>query len=153
MNIGPNTTALLQYEVTGDDGTVHESSADHGPMDFTPGEGDLPEALEAELLGKTVGDQVEATLAEPFGPFDPGALVTVPRSRFPEDADVTPGTWVSLELELEEGDDPTLELEDLELRVVEANADGVVLDANHPLAGKSVTFAVKVLAVRDRDEG
>mgnify|MGYP003633351889 FL=1 len=120
-------------------------------MDFLPGEGVLPEALEAELLGKSEGDQLDVTLApaEAFGEYDPGVLVTVPRSRFPEDADMTKGTWVSLELELEEGDDPELDLEDMELRIVEANADGVVLDANHPLAGRTVTFKVKVLAVRE----
>ena len=136
MKIEAGRIALLQYEVTDDEGVVHESSSDHGPMDFLPGEGVLPEALEAELLGKSEGDQ-------------PGVLVTVPRSRFPEDADMTKGTWVSLELELEEGDDPELDLEDMELRIVEANADGVVLDANHPLAGRTVTFKVKVLAVRE----
>jgi len=151
MKIQAGCIALLQYEVTDGEGVVHESSSDHGPMDYAPGEGVLPEALEAELLGKSEGDQLDITLqpADAFGDYDPGVLVTVPRSRFPEDADMTKGTWVSLELELEEGDDPDIELEDMELRIVEANADGVVLDANHPLAGKTVTFKVKVLAVRE----
>ncbi len=151
MKIEAGRIALLQYEVADDEGVVHESSSDHGPMDFLPGEGVLPEALEAELLGKSEGDQLDVTLApaDAFGEYDPGVLVTVPRSRFPEDADMTKGTWVSLELELEEGDDPELDLEDMEMRIVESNADGVVLDANHPLAGKTVTFKVKVLAVRE----
>jgi FKBP-type peptidyl-prolyl cis-trans isomerase SlyD len=151
MKIESGRIALLQYEVTDADGVVHESSSDHGPMDYIPGEGALPEALESELQGKSEGDQLDVTLqpADAFGEYDPGVLVTVPRSRFPEDADMTKGTWVSLELELEEGDDPELELEDMELRVLDSNADGVVLDANHPLAGKTVTFKVKVLAVRE----
>lgn len=151
MKIESGHTALLQYEVRDEDGVVHESSTDHGPMDFTPGEELLPPALEAALVGQAEGAEVSVTLPpeDAFGTYDPGVLVTVPRSRFGEDAQFEVGSWVELEFETEDGDDADLDLEDMEMRVVEANADAVVLDGNHPLAGKTVTFQVKVLAVRE----
>jgi FKBP-type peptidyl-prolyl cis-trans isomerase SlyD len=69
----------------------------------------------------------------------------VPRSEFPEDAEIVPGDWVSIEVSGDEGEEAKGEME---MRVVEIAPEAITLDANHPLAGEEITFDLKVAAVR-----
>lgn len=135
----------LEYELMDSTGERIESSSDDdgGPIRIKLGEGDLPEKLEAELVGKSAGDEFSLALepADAFGPYDPENLVSVPREEVPEDIELEPGDWVPLALE----DEETGEGDDIEARVVEVNPDGFVLDLNHPLAQETVTFKMKVI--------
>ena len=74
----------------------------------------------------------------------------MPRSQFPPDAEVVPGDWISVALveDAEEGDGEN----EIEMRVVEISPESIVLDANHPLAGRAVTFRLEVLTVRSPTE-
>jgi FKBP-type peptidyl-prolyl cis-trans isomerase 2 len=77
--------------------------------------------------------------------------VAVPRSEFPEDAEIVPGDWVSIEVSGEEGEEKKGEME---MRVVEIAPEAITLDANHPLAGEEITFDLRIKSVRkaSRDE-
>lgn len=175
MKIQSGCIVELEYELRDDDGDVVESSEEGGPLTYLHGNDEIPNAVEARLEGAEVGAEVEVTLGpgEAYGEFNPDGIVSVPRDQFPPDAEIVPGDWIEVELQREEGDVaaeavpgvPALPEEttgaegegeegeaaedgSMQMRVVEISPDAIVLDANHPLAGKQVTFDLKVVSVR-----
>ncbi len=149
MKISEGHLVELEYTLKIDGGDVVESSAEEGPLQYLHGAGDIPEQLEKALEGKTGGDKVELTLKpeDAFGEYDVEALTTVPRDEFPADAELEKDQWIQVQVMMDEGDEPSEgddEEYDIEMRVVECNAESVVLDANHPLAGKTITYNVGV---------
>ena len=142
--IAKGSFVQLEYTILGKSGEALESSKEDGPMECNVGDGDLPPAIEEALIGRKEGDVFEITLEpeDAFGSYDPEGLVTVPRSEFPAGEEIDPGLFVELEINAEDGS-----AENLETRVIEVNPEAVVLDANHPLAGKVVTFRMRVLGV------
>ena len=149
MKISQGHLVSLDYVLSIKDGEVVESSEQEGPLEYLHGNGEIPEGLEQALEGKAVGDKVELTLEpqDAFGDYDVEALTTVPRSEFPEDAEIEKDQWIQVEVELE-GEEDTSGTFDVDMRVVEVSAEAVVLDANHPLAGETITYSVQVRSVR-----
>jgi peptidylprolyl isomerase len=115
-------------------------------MEYTHGAEEISPALERALTGKQAGDKVKVTLPpeEAFGAVDPGLIVSVPRSEIPPELPLTVGEYLPIELEDAPED---LADEEVEFRIVEVGEEDVVLDANHPLAGETVTFALEVVSV------
>ncbi len=144
MKISEGHLVELEYILKVDGGDVVESSQQEGPLQYLHGNAEIPERLEQALEGQAAGDKLELTLApeEAFGDYDVEALTTVPRSEFPEDAALEKDQWIQVEVQMDdEEDDDEFELD---MRVVEVNDESVVLDANHPLAGKTITYSVEV---------
>jgi FKBP-type peptidyl-prolyl cis-trans isomerase SlyD len=137
----------LEYELRNSKGEVIESSSAGTLMTYLHGNEEIPPKLEGQLLGRDVGEKVVVTLApvDAYGEFNPDGIVAVPRSEFPEDAEIVPGDWVSIEVSGEEGEESKGEME---MRVVEIAPEAITLDANHPLAGEEITFDLKVRSVR-----
>lgn len=149
MKIRPNSRVELEYSILGPDGTVFESSEELGPLVYVHGADDLPEEVQSKLAGRSDGDEIEVAFGagEIFGDYDIEAIVSVPRSEFPDDAELVPGDSIAIDVEDDDGSSETMEA-----RVVEARADEVVIDANHPLAGKESIFRARVLSVRPAEE-
>ena len=129
-------TVTLEYTVTQDDGTVVDSSADGGPLTYVHGRDELLPALEAALAGLTVDDHKLIRL-EPenaYGSFDPTAFREIPIDDVPESA-----RRVGAQLRFKDSDEIG--------RVQEVREATVVIDYNHPLAGKTLTFDVRVLDI------
>jgi len=141
----------LEYELRNSKGEVIETSTPETLMTYLHGNEEIPPKLEGQLLGRDVGEKVVVTLApvDAYGEFNPDGIVAVPRSEFPEDAEIVPGDWVSIEVSGEEGEEPKGEME---MRVVEIAPEAITLDANHPLAGEEVTFDLKIANVRTATE-
>jgi len=156
MTITNGHLVELDYTLRVQDGDVVESSQEEGPLQYLHGNGEIPERLEKALDGLDTGAELELTLApeEAFGEYDLEALTTVPRAEFPADAELEQDQWIQVEVQLEDAEDAD-EGEDgyeLEMRVVEVNDESVVLDANHPLAGKTITYTVKVRESHEASE-
>ena len=83
---------------------------------------------------------------EAFGDPDPEAIVAVSREDFPADMELEKGGLVNIHVEPEEGEDEE-EAAEMAAVIVEVNPDGVILDANHPLAGRPATFRVTIDAI------
>ena len=151
MKIQSGRLVELEYAILDDKGDLHESSEEEGPLLYVQGEGELPDALEAALEGHGAGEEFVVALppGEAFGEYNPDGLITVPRDEFPEDAKLEIGEIVVIHLDEQETEEGLEEEDELEMRVMEVGPDGVVLDANHPLASKAVTFKVKILDVRE----
>jgi FKBP-type peptidyl-prolyl cis-trans isomerase 2 len=165
MNVGDGTVVALGYKLFDEQGELVETSDEEGPLTYTHGEGELFPALEAVLEGAEIGSRRRVTLApeDAYGPYDPAAIVSVPRANLPDDVELQEGDFLSISVEKEEledwqqgsegdedeDDEEEEEEEDgeLELLILEVGPDEVILDANHPLAGQEITFELEVLSV------
>jgi FKBP-type peptidyl-prolyl cis-trans isomerases 2 len=136
----PGNTVHFHYTGTLADGSVFDSSEGREPLSFTLGSGQIIPGLDAAIAGMAVGEQKTVTIpaAEAYGAHDPNGLQTIPRSAIPEHVPTTPGT--ALQMQTPDG-------RAIPVVVVAADDEGVTLDANHPLAGKDLTFAVQIVAV------
>ena len=148
MNIQPGCRITFQCALKNNDGELLEN--DQHTLIFDPGQGDLPAAIEDAMVGQSAGGELRLCLPpeECFGSYDLEAIITVPRSEFPPDAEIVPGDIVPISLLSEDGevvsdaDDDTLEA-----RVVQINPEAIVLDANHPWAGEEISFEIDILAL------
>ncbi len=146
MKITRGCRVVLRYELFDRGGEMLESSEEGEPMEYVHGAEEIAPALERALAGKQAGDKVRVTLppAEAFGEIDAGLIVSVPRSEIPPEMPLSVGEYLPIELEDAPED---LADEEVEFRIVEVGEEEVVLDANHPLAGETVTFALEVVSV------
>jgi len=144
VEVGANKVVQLDYELKDDEGNIIDRS-DDGSFAYLHGAGNIIPGLEEALAGKPEGAEATVSLKpeEAYGERDPSRVAQISRDLFPSDADLAPGQ--QFQAQSPEG-------EDLVLTVVETQGDTVTVDANHFLAGKSLHFDVKVLAVRDATE-
>lgn len=130
----------LEYTLKLDDKNVLESNVGREPMTYTHGAEEIVPGLEKALEGMAVGESKRVTVkpAEGYGEVNPKEFQEVKKSQIPEKA------WkVGAELEAKSADGQSMFP-----RVSEVKKDTVVLDFNHPLAGKTLYFDVKILDVK-----
>jgi len=127
--IEKGSTVQLEYTLKDDAGAVLDSNKGQSPFTYTQGEAQLMPGLEKQLDGMHVGEEKKVVLPpeEAYGRADPGAQTEVPRDLLPPGA-LTVG-------------------EQRPVTVKEIKDQTVVLDLNHPLAGKTLVFELKVLGV------
>lgn len=145
--IQPNARVLIDYVLEDDAGHVLDQSDAPGaePISYVHGYGMIVPGLEAALSGMRAGEEKKVVLSpeEGFGDRDEELVLEVDRSELPRPAEVMPGD----ELVAESPDG-----EEVPLRVVEVKEDCVIVDANHPLAGVTLHYLVKVREVRAATE-
>jgi FKBP-type peptidyl-prolyl cis-trans isomerase SlyD len=131
----------LEYTLQVDDEVV-ETTEEDGPIEFLQGYGEIIPGLEQAIYGMKVGQEKEVMVdpAEGYGEYDPEAFEEVPLDIFPEDMDLELGMPVEL---YDEDSDETVDG-----YIAEIRTDTVVVDLNHPLAGETLDFRVKVVGVR-----
>lgn len=133
-------TVSIHYTGTLADGSVFDSSDGREPLQFTVGSGQIISGLDKALPGMTVGDNktVQVPADEAYGQKDPRAMQPVPRDQFPPDIPLEVG--VQLQVQTPNG-------QVMSVTIVEVGEEAVVLDANHPLAGKDLTFAIQLVSI------
>ncbi len=124
------------------DGELVDTSSGRAPLEFLQGAGNIIPGLEDELYEMAVGESKKVVVApvDGYGEFDSEAVVEVPREEFPPEIPLEVG--VELQVTDESGN-PML------ARITAVTDDLVVLDFNHPLAGKELHFDVKIVGLRD----
>ena len=135
----------IDYTLRLENGEVADSSEGRGPLEFVQGRGQIISGLERELYGMTLGDEKEVVVApaDGYGEFDSELMETLPRSVFPPD------------MELEEGMGLRMRTRDGRVVVVyvrSADDENVAVDLNHPLAGKTLHFDVRIACLRETTE-
>ncbi|MCP4896234.1 MAG: peptidylprolyl isomerase [bacterium] len=144
MKITGDRVVSMHYTLKDDSGEVLDSSErGEEPLQYLHGHGQIIPGLEKALDGMSEGDKVELTVSaeDGYGDHDPERVMRVPRSKF--EFAVDPGEVV--EAQHASGQSHNF-------LVVEVNDKEIVLDGNHPLAGKTLNFSVEVAAVRDATE-
>ncbi|MCB1823581.1 MAG: peptidylprolyl isomerase [Candidatus Competibacteraceae bacterium] len=141
MKAAKDKIVSLHYTLTDDGGVTLDSSHGREPLSYLHGHGNIIQGLEAALEGKEVGfnASVQVVPADGYGEYNPQAVFEVPREQFPPNEAIQVGMRV-------QGESPDGVLN---FTVLAVNEQGVVLDANHPMAGKNLNFEVEVLEVRD----
>jgi len=139
--VGENDVVSLEYTLTVD-GEVVDSSEGHEPIEFIQGQGHIIPGLEKAVYGMAVGESKTVTVApaEGYGEEDPNAFVEVPKSEFPPEIPMEVGT--PLQLRDHQG-------QVFDAFIAEIKEDSAVLNFNHPLAGKTLNFQVKVVGLRE----
>ncbi|WP_417693981.1 FKBP-type peptidyl-prolyl cis-trans isomerase [Roseibium sp.] len=130
----------IHYKGTLNDGSIFDSSEGRDPLSFTVGSGQIIPGLDKALPGMQVGDEktVNIPAEEAYGPVNPAAKQPVPRDQFPDNIPLEVGT--QLQVQTQNGQTMPVVIDTVE-------DDQVVLDANHPLAGKDLTFEFSVVSV------
>jgi peptidylprolyl isomerase len=133
-------TVRIHYTGTLADGTQFDSSAGRDPLEFAVGSGQIIPGLDKALPGMAVGDrkQVVVPADEAYGQPNPEARQAVPRSEIPDHIPLDLGTQLQVQT-------PTGQT--MTVIVAEVTETEVTLDANHPLAGKELTFDIELVAI------
>jgi FKBP-type peptidyl-prolyl cis-trans isomerase SlyD len=141
MQIAKQKVVTIDYTLTDEQGDVIDTSQGDEPLVYIQGSGSMIPGLEAALEGKSAGDSLKVTIPpeQGYGPRDEELVHVVPRERFPADAEISEG----MQFEAQGADGAH------EVTVVGVDDKNVTVDANHPLAGMTLAFDVKVIEVRD----
>ena len=124
------------------DGEMLDTSAGHGPLEFLQGAGNIIPGLEDELYDMAIGESKKVVVApeDGYGDLDPEAIIEIDRAEFPPEIPLE----VGLELQVsDENGNP------MHARIDEVSEEMVILNFNHPLAGKELHFDITIVALRD----
>ena len=141
MQIGNQTVVTIDYTLTDDQGEVLDTSQGQEPLVYIQGSGSIIPGLEEALEGNSVGDALKLTIPpeRAYGLRDEELVLKVPRTKFPPGVDITVGMVVRAQ--------GTGGSHDVTVTAVDDKI--VTVDANHKLAGMTLSFDVKVLEVRE----
>lgn len=145
MQISSNCVVTIHYTLTNDEGQELDSSVGNDPFVYLHGARNIIPGLENALEGRVAGDEFEVEIppAEAYGEINEALIQTVPREAFAGIDPLEPGMQFQTR-------DPGGQ--SLNITVREVADDGVMIDANHPLAGQALFFAVSVTGVRPATE-
>lgn len=130
----------VHYTGTLTDKTIFDSSREREPLEFTVGGGQMIKGFDAAVEGMSVGESKTVTIpsAEAYGPHNEEAMVKVAKNQLPEGLEPT----IGLQLEATQ---PTGQKQ--VLTIAEVLENEVVLDGNHPLAGKDLIFEIELMGI------
>lgn len=141
LTISENTEVTLHFSLGLTNGDLVDSNFDAHPATFKVGDGNLLPGFEKRLMGLTVGDIEEFNVPpeDGFGQPNPNNIQMVKRSSFSNDVTLEEGLVLSF------GDAAGGELPGV---IRSFDDDEVSVDFNHPLAGRSIIFKVKIVDVK-----
>ncbi len=140
MQIAKNAVVAIDYTLRDTDGEVIDASPEGQPLQYLHGAGNIIPGLEKALEGKAAGDDLDVSIppAEAYGERDERLQQDVPKSMFEGVEDIQAG--MRFQAQTQSG--PQV------VTVAAVSGDQVTVDANHPLAGQTLNFKVKVSDVR-----
>jgi len=131
----------VHYKGTLDDGTVFDTSEGREPLEFKMGEGMMIPGFEAAVTGMAAGEKktVKIPCMEAYGPIHPEGITEISRDGFPPDI----GLKTGLQLQLSDKDGHIIVV-----AVSALSEKTVTIDANHPLAGRDLTFEIELVSIK-----
>jgi FKBP-type peptidyl-prolyl cis-trans isomerase 2 len=139
-----NNTVKVNYTGKLSDGQIFDSSEGKKPLEFTLGQGQLIPGFEKGLIDMKLNEKKTITIPkeEAYGEVNDDLKLEVKRTELPQD--MTPEVGMGLVSKSPDG-------QERNLRVVEVNEESIVVDGNHPLAGKDLIFDLEVVAIKDTE--
>lgn len=133
-------TVKVHYTGKFDDGTIFDSSDNHGPLEFKLGEGQIIPGFEQAIIGMEPSETktVKIPFDKAYGPYYEEMVMVVERNQFPPH--LNPEVGQKLQIPKEDG-------QIILFMVTDASESNVTLDANHPLAGKDLTFDIQLIEI------
>jgi FKBP-type peptidyl-prolyl cis-trans isomerase SlyD len=141
MKIEKDKVVSIEYTLRDDGGNVLDSSDGREPLAYLHGNGNLIPGLESQLEGRAANEALKVSIppAEGYGEFDAAQIVSVPRDQFAGVADLAVG--MQFTASGPEGERV--------VTVTKIESDTITVDGNHPLAGQTLNFDVKIVDVRE----
>ncbi|SRR5579862_1262090 len=142
MTVQSGNTIKIHYHGRLSDGTTFDSSAGRTPLEFTVGSGQVIKGFDDGVQGMAVGDKktIEIPFINAYGPEDPSMIIEFPVERLPED--MKPEIGMQLNMNNAEG-------QQFPVVVTEITDESIILNANHPLAGKDLIFDLELVEILD----
>jgi FKBP-type peptidyl-prolyl cis-trans isomerase 2 len=140
MQVKSGDVVRVHYTGTLEDGSQFDSSVGRAPLEFTVGAGQMIAGFDAGVVGMAVGEK-KTILIDPdhgYGQKDPTAIIEFPSSNIPEGMAVEVG--MKLNLQNQYG-------QPVPVVVMEVKEEVIIMDANHFLAGKDLTFDVEIVEI------
>ncbi len=133
-------TVKVHYTGKLEDGEIFDTSQDDDPLEFKIGGGQVIRGFEQGVVGMNEGESktVEIPSDEAYGPHHQELVIDIEMDQFPDDLDPEVGQ----QFKMRQPDGPTIIV-----AVAEITDDRVTLDANHPLAGKDLTFDIQLIEI------
>jgi FKBP-type peptidyl-prolyl cis-trans isomerase 2 len=133
-------TVLIHYTGKLDDGSVFDTSHQRGPLRVSLGETRLIPGFQKAVLGMQPGESKTATVpaAEAYGDHKAEMVLEVERANLPPE--VTPKVGLDLQLQTQTG-------QPVPAKIVDVSDKAVTIDANHPLAGRALTFDIELVKI------
>jgi FKBP-type peptidyl-prolyl cis-trans isomerase SlpA len=140
LTFGPGTRVTLHFALRLVDGKVIDSNFEREPATFTVGDGNLLQGFEKAMIGLQEGDRKILTIKpeDGFGQRNPNNVQEIARNQFGSDIELEEGLMLSF------ADAQKTELPGVVKRF---NDDVVIVDFNHPLAGRDILFEVAILNI------
>ncbi len=134
-------TVKVHYTGKLDDGTVFDSSIDRDPLQFTLGEGQMIPGFEQAVVGMNLNESKTVTIPmdQAYGPHREEMVTVIERNQIPENMQQLE---VGQQLQIRQDDGQTFSV-----LVTDVAESSVTLDANHPLAGKDLTFDLQLVEI------
>jgi FKBP-type peptidyl-prolyl cis-trans isomerase SlyD len=138
--IREGSQVALEYTLSDEAGTVIESNKGKQPMSYIHGKSQIIPGLEKELSGMKVGEEkkIQVKPEDGYGPVNPDAFQEVPKDKLPPEA-LKVGTMLMAQGPQGQG---------IPVRVHEVKDTTVIMDFNHPMAGKTLSFDVKISEIK-----
>jgi FKBP-type peptidyl-prolyl cis-trans isomerase 2 len=135
----------VDYTGTLDDGQMFDSSThgDHShPLEFVLGSGEVIKGFDEAIIGMKIGEEKNVILPkeQAYGDHNPTLLKKVPKSNLPPDKELKAGMMLVLK---------TPDGHQIPAKIAEVNASEAVIDLNHPLAGKTLHFKLKLVDIEE----
>jgi peptidylprolyl isomerase len=134
-------TVAVHYTGTLSDGSKFDSSYDRGePLEFVLGDGNMISGFENAVRGMQVGEVKTVTLPpeEAYGTYDENLILVLGRDQMPQGIDIEVGLQLPMQTDTGARFIAT---------IIEVSDTTVTLDANHPMAGKELTFEIELVAI------
>ena len=130
----------VHYTGTFDDGEVFDSSREAEPLEFELGAGQVIPGFDQAIMGMEIGEAKDVRIpeADAYGPYNPEMVFTTDKSQF--DAEVNPQVGQQFQAQTPDG-------QPMFLVVKEVSDEGIVMDANHPMAGKDLNFNLELVEI------
>lgn len=139
--VKPGDTVHVHYTGKLEDGTVFDSSENREPLEFTVGEGQIIPGFEQLIVGMNPGESKTGTIPSDmaYGPYYNDMVITVNRSQVPDNVEPKVGQQIQMR-NTEDG-------REVIATITEVAEHSITLDGNHPLAGKDLTFDVRLVEI------
>ena len=130
----------VHYHGRFNDGTTFDSSEGREPLEFTVGAGNVIKGFDDGVMGMAIGDKktVNIQAADAYGDKNDDMLVEFPKEQFPPEMNPE----IGMQLNMTNGNGQVILV-----TIVEVKEDTVILDANHPLAGKDLIFDIELVSI------
>lgn len=139
MTVKKGDKIKVEYTGTLDDGTVFDTSEGKQPLEFEVGSGQIIKGFDEAVVGMKKGEEKTIKLKpeEAYGQQNPELKKKVPKSQLPQGQEPKPGMMLGIQ---------TPQGQQIPVKIVEVSDQDITIDLNHPLAGKTLNFKIKLVS-------